>query len=392
MKNCAIYSSTIDLEQVERIIMDLYKSKLVEVNQNKTEIKVITKKVFSKTVDTFNIMTSKTNTKKFTEMLNGMYNFYKHIPTKNEKVKEKLLIQISALNMVIGITADKEISSEFFNEILNIARNLNGIVFKGGTDLINSDGKLILDLNGNSEIEDLKVTADSSYLHHDLKVTESALKRKEKSEKILSERGIPYIKHLPVIVGNEDVNIRSLEEIAKRAVALCVVALKGECVLTKEDMDNTKEIVNMVTNIFDAKTYFSPQEIQYLDNDNPSESESIQMTWRYEGLWVLLWVLGFVEKLEYPKSVCDVPGSVRIMKSFTDFNDLIMRSKLRSKEEILDEADLIYRYDWACVDARIKGNPAPAELDSGVVVERHKVLNWVINYMEDEWDDVGVDT
>ncbi len=392
MKNCAIYSPNFDLEHVERIIMDLYKSKVVTVNQNKTEIKVVTKKLFSKSANTFNIMTSKTNPEKFATMLNGMYNFYKQIPAKNEKLKEKLLIQISALNMVIGITSEKEISSEFFNEILNIASELNGIVFTGISELVNSQGQLILDLNGNSEVDDMKVTADSSYLHYDLKVTESGLKRKEMSEKILSERGVPYIKHLPVIVGNEDATIRSLDEIAKRAVALCIVALKAECELSKEEVTKTKEIVNMVTNIFDAKTYFSPEEIQYINDDSPTESESIQMVWRYEGLWVLLWALGFIESLEYPKSICDVPKAVSIMKSFADFNDLKNNSKLRSKEEILDQADLIYRYDWACVDARVKGNKAPAELDSGVVVERHKVLNWLINYKEDEWDDVGADT
>ena len=38
-------------------------------------------------------------------------------------------------------------------------------------------------------------------------------------------------------------------------------------------------------------------------------------------------------------------------------------SKMRSMEEILDEADLIYRYDWACVDARVNGKDAPSELD-----------------------------
>ena len=51
---------------------------------------------------------------------------------------------------------------------------------------------------------------------------------------------------------------------------------------------------------------------------------------------------------------------------------------MRNIEEILDEADLIYRYNWACVNARIKGENAPAGLDSEVVFERHWGLNWLI--------------
>lgn len=52
---------------------------------------------------------------------------------------------------------------------------------------------------------------------------------------------------------------------------------------------------------------------------------------------------------------------------------------------------MIYRLDWACVDARIKGNEAPASLNADVVVERHMALNWLIGY-DDDWDNVSTDT
>ena len=47
--------------------------------------------------------------------------------------------------------------------------------------------------------------------------------------------------------------------------------------------------------------------------------------------------------------------------------------------------------DWACVDARIKGVQI-TEIHSGVVYERHYALNWLINYRNQEWDDVSCDT
>ena len=68
------------------------------------------------------------------------------------------------------------------------------------------------------------------------------------------------------------------------------------------------------------------------------------------------------------------------------------QARLRSAKELLDEADLIYRYDWACVDARVNGGPAPSGVDCGIVVERHHALNWLIGYQGQEWDDVSTDT
>ncbi|WP_255264168.1 DUF4272 domain-containing protein [Peribacillus butanolivorans] len=34
----------------------------------------------------------------------------------------------------------------------------------------------------------------------------------------------------------------------------------------------------------------------------------------------------------------------------------------------------------------------PSSLDEGVVCERHYTLNWLVNYMEQEWEEVRTDT
>ncbi|HEY9047600.1 MAG TPA: DUF4272 domain-containing protein, partial [Ohtaekwangia sp.] len=45
----------------------------------------------------------------------------------------------------------------------------------------------------------------------------------------------------------------------------------------------------------------------------------------------------------------------------------------------------------ACVDARINQRPIE-EVHPSVVYERHYALNWLINYMDQPWDDVSCDT
>jgi hypothetical protein len=65
---------------------------------------------------------------------------------------------------------------------------------------------------------------------------------------------------------------------------------------------------------------------------------------------------------------------------------------LRPQSELLSAADLIYRYHWAVVDARLKGQEPPAGLEGAVVYERHYALNWLIGYSGPDWDDISTDT
>ena len=58
---------------------------------------------------------------------------------------------------------------------------------------------------------------------------------------------------------------------------------------------------------------------------------------------------------------------------------------LRDSETVLDEADLIYRYHWACVNARINQREIPSGMIESVVSERRAGLDWLIRNDAD-WD------
>lgn len=60
-------------------------------------------------------------------------------------------------------------------------------------------------------------------------------------------------------------------------------------------------------------------------------------------------------------------------------------------DEILDAADLYYRLHWAAIELRLNGETSP-HVDEGVIRERHRALNWLIRYMDAEWDNVTTDT
>ena len=71
---------------------------------------------------------------------------------------------------------------------------------------------------------------------------------------------------------------------------------------------------------------------------------------------------------------------------------LIAQANLRTVSSILDEADLIYRYHWALVDAELYDTAKPQGLLAPVVEERHRALNWLIGYQDQDWDEVTTDT
>jgi hypothetical protein len=219
--------------------------------------------------------------------------------------------------------------------------------------------------------------------HQESAVSDEAISRKARSEEILKNERVPFVSHLPVIRTEKDSKRRSVEEVSRRAIALCLVAVKGEGL--------EQEVFDKIVKDYEISSAFSPAERKFIGNPVPSPHDRAQFVWRYECYWVMLWALGFVDDLKRPDTICDVGPAVKILHDL-GAKRFMEKSKLRSQKEILDAADLIYRYDWAAVNARIKNQPTPAGLNGEVIMERHHALNWLIRYMDQQWDDVSTDT
>jgi hypothetical protein len=210
-----------------------------------------------------------------------------------------------------------------------------------------------------------------------------ALDRKARSIAILKKENVPYIDHLPVIETEAGSKRRTTEEVATRAMALCVVAVKGEGL--------EQEIIDKLVKEYRLETALSPKERAFIHNTHPTQRERAQFTWRYEGYSVLLWALGFTEKLDRPETMCDVQKIVSFLHD-NGRDKFVEKARLRPQSEILDATDLTYRYFWATEDARVKHAKEPAKLNGEVLMERLHALNWLIGYMGQQWDDISTDT
>jgi hypothetical protein len=175
---------------------------------------------------------------------------------------------------------------------------------------------------------------------------------------------------------------------------LLIVQLACDAANEDSNLEESREIINEMAIKFGVENEFTKKEKRFFSH-HLERQEAINMIWKYEAYWTLIWALGLIEELAFPDDICDCDIAIETVSKCNSFEDFMKRIKPRDLSEILDEADLILRYDWACTDARINGRAAPANLHSGVVFERHWGLNWIIGkgvgYYED-WDCVSTDT
>ncbi|MGN0401214.1 MAG: DUF4272 domain-containing protein [Acetatifactor sp.] len=206
--------------------------------------------------------------------------------------------------------------------------------------------------------------------------SEADIARKNRSMAVCKEKGIYVPEHLRSYVAEAQCIIPEKDEILRRAVCIFATGVCSEIFREggPRDMKQFVEIMNTLEKQYGFQCSLSPKEQDYLKNPLQHEKEHILYDWRYEDCAVLLWALSLMD-LGEPDHTCDVSSLGKLIFS-NDFDTLFNSSTLRSREEILDLQDLIFRYDWACVEARVNGSH-PEALDPSVVYEWHYALNWL---------------
>ncbi len=338
------------------------------------------------------------------DQLQGVAGYVYHNQTPLADIKRNLFYHLRQCKSLIQIIYSfnstssmetKEKEEQVRGPIFSVTDRLEGVVtFGDGMVLQNGRGQVILDKEGKSEME--------FYMPAELPVPEDwakdapyeSVERRNKSVELMREKHVYVSPWLPLLWENAEKEGRAAEEVCARAAALLIVSLYSECRLGDHlSYEKAREFVAPIIESYGAETYFSPKEKEYLDNPDSTEKEQIQFAWQYENLWVMEWALGLTDDLFWPDRICDVPGSVRLLKDYPTMETLLAAAKLRSRKELLEQADLIYRLHWACVDARVMGMACPEKLEEGVVMERHRALFWLAGCDGMcPWDDVDLST
>ena len=264
----------------------------------------------------------------------------------------------------------------------------NTIISKSDSQhFLDKDLNLIIDANGNCGIDNLEIKIETIYFDKDQSMNNNEqINRKARTEEFLENNRVKVNKHLPVIESTTKAKFRTPREIAQRVTVLAVINSFAFDNISSEQA--TQYLKNY--NLWDLVT---PKEKDFLAN--PTKERKMHETWKCECIWTLLWVINKVDDLGSPAKLCsldNIPaGNYPIIEGQDPNNFIDSVNTMRSEAEILDVVDMYYRLDWACVDARIK-NRQMTVVNAGVVYERHYALNWLICYLDDNWDNVKCDT
>ena len=220
--------------------------------------------------------------------------------------------------------------------------------------------------------------------------------RKEQSEAILRTHQIKINPHLPEMGKTE---IKAPEVLLRRALTALLTAQVAIDAAEDNEVVASALFFRGILRRFGLEQELTPDEAKFFAlADPPSEpvpqSDAVQMTWRIEMCIPLFWACGLIPgELNYPDTVADCTELIGRINECSDFDALMQLVSMRPADEILDHADLIYRMDWACVDAMIRNEPVSGGLSYDIVAERHKGFNWMISAFDaEDWDNVKAHT
>ncbi len=287
---------------------------------------------------------------------------------------------------------DGKMNRDKFEAMLHIQRAQHYVRLAVGPDAIaamhdwagDANGVLrtpagdVTDTNGNALI---MAAAGVKETDARFPVLPEAITRMRATQTLLAARGIDASGHLPSLVCEREVMLRTRDEAVERARALLLVALRADSVASGEPVPLDALLSKMPL----ADDALSPQEQAFLQQEAPSNEACAPFIWRYESLLVLEWALGLVDQLPYPDAGAD---SAKVVATLIEMRG----PQLRPAAEILDALDLHYRLHWHIRQTRIKQGVEADGVDADVVMERHRTLNWLVRFLHEDWDDVDTPT
>ena len=218
----------------------------------------------------------------------------------------------------------------------------------------------------------------------------SGVKRREESNNKIMKLGIECFPELPIIEESKDVKLKSVDDICKRAIA-SLLSIQLACdIIEGNNYEESRDYFITFLRQFEVEDCLLPLEKKLFDGTY-TMADAVNVSWTYECYWALCWALGLINKMGFPKDVCNTKIAISFVSICNSYNDFKKKVKLRDVEEILDMLDLYYRYHWATVENSMTGTTEIKDLNLEVVAERRRGLEWLIKKDKD-WFDITLNT
>lgn len=324
----------------------------------------------------------------FKKQTYGMCSYFSNSNMKDTKLKKEILKQILAFNSIFSFEYEgtSEIQEIVNTQIFSMANELNSYVLLSPSILLlNKYGKLVIAAdNDECEITELTPILPEKF---DCFYAERIIRR-EISNSILYKQNIVCLEELQTIKSSNLVKLKSLDEICKKALASFFI-IQLVCDIQNGKCEDSVEKFSKLLKKFNVLDYLNIKEKKILEGTYDKQ-DLIDIDWEYETYWTLIWALNFVEDISDASDICDCNYAIKIVEECNSYEDFKNKCKLRDVNEILDMVDLYYRYYWACKEKIVNPETSIGRLNSDVVVERRRGLEWIISDTKD-WYNISLD-
>lgn len=308
------------------------------------------------------------------ELIEHLDGFIGYIMQNGQREMTKSLYAVSRHIQRVQNHFSFEIEAENIEAIVSWAVASNAILFFPDGSVRDPFGAVLVDPDTGEPNADAKVP-----------YPKLAGDRRKRTIAELEQRSLSVPKTLPPVISENEVKLRSADDVAWRTIALFGVAVRAESLGSNETI-SIEELKKRLPLAFKA---FTPLETDFIESADPEPQEVIKFAWRYEALFTLQWALGLHDLLPFPDAICDVPLVARKVLDPKP-GQLLQSATLRDTDAILDALDLNYCLLWSARDAGIRQQPPHAGLEPGVAEQRQHALNWLVRFEDADWDQVDI--
>lgn len=109
--------------------------------------------------------------------------------------------------------------------------------------------------------------------------------RKNRTIAFLMDKEIPYASSLPQLPPVENLQFKSQEDIARRAVALLIV-IQFACDVAQRggDIEESREFFTNMLRTYGVHEFLTEHEKFFLEAQHPGAQEAVNISWQYEAI------------------------------------------------------------------------------------------------------------
>ena len=195
----------------------------------------------------------------------------------------------------------------------------------------------------------------SEKMFENFEQTKEDADRMERNIKLMEKDKLPFYDKMEVNISEKDVKIRKKWEIIRKVVAIVITRIASQTFLEKKEnmLKNLNDIIGIFEKKYQFKEFLTKREREFLENKKENYQLNVEFYFRLETAQTLLWVLS-IDKLPDLNNFSDLAEIIEILEN-ENLKSFARKCEIRSKNQILDVLDYMYRLNWANVEIKLNG-------------------------------------